>query len=131
MKNSLNFFIAALGCLCIILGVVGIFLPLIPTTPFLLLAAWLFARSSKRFHSWLISQPKLGPFILVWQNGGGIERHTRTRVLICLWASMCISMLIIAKIWAVVVLICTGCGVTFYIMRQPVSNKSQSSQSND
>jgi len=120
MKNSLNVFMAALGCLCVILGVVGIFLPLLPTTPFLLLAAWLFSRSSNRFHTWLMNHPKLGPFILVWQNGGGIERHVRTRVLIFLWVGMSISMLIIAKLWAVVLLSCIGCGVSFYIMRQPL-----------
>jgi len=120
MNKSLNYFLAALGCLCVILGVIGIFLPLLPTTPFLLLAAWLFSRSSNRFHTWLMNHPKLGPFILVWQNGGGIERHTRNRVLICLWAGMSISMLIIAKLWAVVLLTSIGCGVSFYIMRQPV-----------
>jgi len=120
MKTSLNFLMAALGCLCVILGVVGIFLPLLPTTPFLLLAAWLFSRSSNRFHTWLMSHPKLGPFILAWQNGEGIERHIRTRVLICLWVGMCISMVIVAKLWAVVLLTCIGCGVSFYIMRQPV-----------
>jgi uncharacterized membrane protein YbaN (DUF454 family) len=120
MKNSLNFIMAALGFICVILGVVGIFLPLLPTTPFLLLAAWLFARSSNRFHTWLMNHPKLGPFILVWQKGGGIERQTRNRVLLCMWAGMCISMLIIAKLWAVILLSFSGCCVTYYIMQQPL-----------
>ena len=111
---------AALGCLCVILGVVGIFLPLLPTTPFLLLAAWLFSRSSTRFHNWLINHPKLGSFITAWQNGEGFERHIRNRILICMWAGMCISMLIVGKLWAVVMLTCIGCGVSLYIMRQPV-----------
>jgi len=120
MKHSLNYFMTAIGCLCVILGVAGIFLPLLPTTPFLLLAAWLFSRSSERFHSWLMNHPKLGPFLLVWQNGGGIERHVRTRVLLCMWAGMLLSMFIVAKLWAVVMLTCIGCCVSVYILRQPV-----------
>ena len=120
MKNSLNYLISALGCICVILGVVGIFLPILPTTPFLLLAAWLFARSSQRFHNWLMNHPKLGPFILIWQSGEGIEQRLRNRVLIYLWAGMLVSMLIVAKLWAVILLSFIGSGVSFYILRLPV-----------
>lgn len=131
MKNSLNLFLAALGCLCVALGVIGIFLPLLPTTPFLLLAAWLFARSSKRFHHWLVSHPKLGPFILMWQSGNGIERKVKIRILICLWASMGVSMIIIAKLWAVMALSCSGLGVSIYILKLPTINKEPAIQADN
>ena len=64
---------ASLGLLCLLLGMVGIVLPLLPTVPFLLLAAFLFARSSERLHNWLLSHPRLGPPIEDWQARGAIN----------------------------------------------------------
>lgn len=120
MKGSAKILIAALGWLCVILGVIGIFLPLLPTTPFLLLAAWLFTHSSERFHNWLRDHPKLGPIIAVWKSGEGLDRGIRTRILVCMWGSMLLSAIIIGKLWAIVMLTCIGVGVTTYICRLPI-----------
>lgn len=64
---------AALGLICVALAVVGVVLPLLPTVPFLLLAAFFFARSSERLHNWLITHPTLGPPIEDWQARGAIH----------------------------------------------------------
>lgn len=61
-----------LGCIALALGVIGVFLPIMPTTPFILLAALAFSRSSERLHAWLLAHPQFGPIILNWQDYGAI-----------------------------------------------------------
>lgn len=59
---------AALGTLFLLTGIVGVFLPILPTTPFLLLAAACYARSSRRFYNWLMNHPAFGPLIVEWRT---------------------------------------------------------------
>ncbi len=66
-----------LGFLCVFLAVLGVLLPLLPTTPFLLLAAWCFARSSERWHQWLINSPVFGVILRDWEQRHCISRSTR------------------------------------------------------
>jgi len=65
------------GWLCVGLGAIGAFLPLLPTVPFLLLAAFCFARSSERVHQWLIEHPRFGPPIADWRRNGAIRRQVK------------------------------------------------------
>ena len=69
--------LAALGGLCLVLGVVGIFVPLLPTTPFLLLAAALWMRSSPRLHDWLLSHGRLGGYIRDFREKRAIPLHAK------------------------------------------------------
>lgn len=69
-----------LGLLNVGLGSVGLFLPLLPTTPFLLLAAFLFARSSPRWHQWLLSHKHLGPYIHAFRGRTGLTRAQKFRI---------------------------------------------------
>lgn len=109
-----------LGCVCVVLGVIGLFVPMMPGAVFLILAAWFFARSSEHFHDWLITHPRLGPIVLAWQGGRGFERRLRTRILLLMWGSMAISMAILASFWITVVVVCCGIGTTAFILKQPV-----------
>ena len=58
---------AALGTLFLLLGIIGIFMPILPTTPFLLLTTACYARSSRRFYNWLMNHPAFGPLIVEWR----------------------------------------------------------------
>lgn len=67
----------SLGVLFVLLGTIGVFLPIMPTVPFLLLAAFFFARSSEKMHAWLLSHQIFGPPIEGWQRNGAIGRRAK------------------------------------------------------
>lgn len=81
----------AIGFISLALGVLGIFLPVLPTTPFLLLSAACFARSSQKFYDWLVSHPKLGPYIEGYLNGKGIPLRAKIYSLLLMWPMMMFS----------------------------------------
>lgn len=109
----------ATGSISIALGVLGIFLPVLPTTPFLLLAAACYVRSSESFYAWLISHPVLSKYILAYLDGRGIPRKAKRYTLITMWLTMGLSMLVI-PLWQVrILLLCTGLAVSTYIWRLP------------
>lgn len=65
------------GCACVLLAFLGLFLPLLPTTPFLLLAAFCFSRGSARLHRWLLDHPTMGPIIRDWNENRVIEPRVK------------------------------------------------------
>lgn len=72
------------GVVALGFGIAGIALPLLPTTPFLLLAAFCFSRGSERLHAWLLAHPRYGPAILDWQEQGAISRKAKGLALLAL-----------------------------------------------
>jgi uncharacterized membrane protein YbaN (DUF454 family) len=76
------------GWVCVSLGLLGVLLPLLPTTPFMILASICFARSSPRCHRWLLSRPHLGPAIQDWERSGAIR--TRAKI----WATLVLALVI-------------------------------------
>lgn len=107
------------GFVSVALGVVGIFLPLLPTTPFLLLAAACFARSSPRFYRWLTSHPRLGPWIRDYLDGRGIPLKAKCWAIGLLWSSIGFSAWVVDILWVRLVLLACALLVTLYILRQP------------
>lgn len=66
------------GLVMTVIGIVGVFLPLLPTTPFLLVAAWCFSRSSPRLEQWLLNHRTLGPPLADWRREGAISARAKT-----------------------------------------------------
>ena len=79
----------ATGC-----GIIGAVLPLIPTTPFLLVAAYAFAKSSPRFHDWLINHRQFGPLIRNWQRNGSIDPASKRLAIIVMGSALVLSWLL-------------------------------------
>jgi uncharacterized membrane protein YbaN (DUF454 family) len=108
------------GWVSLILGIIGIILPLLPTTPFILLSAWCFSQSSKRFHNWLTHHKYFGPMIEDWQSDKGIPKKSRNRAIIFMWCGMGLSIFIVSKLWATLMLVCIGTCVSIYLLRLPL-----------
>lgn len=89
-----------LSALC--LGLVGLALPLLPTVPFLLLAAFCFARSSAPLHHWLLDHPQLGPPIRNWEERGAIGRRAKVMASLSMAAGFAFSIWIGLAVWALV-----------------------------
>jgi len=106
-----------LGFLFVGLGTLGIFLPVLPTTPFLLLAAFFFARSSKRYYTWLIKTPLLGEYIRNYQEGGGVTRKNKIVSITFLWLMLGVAALwFLTVCWGRVLLLLVGIGVTLHLL---------------
>lgn len=107
------------SCLAVALGVIGAFLPILPTVPFLLVAAFGFARSSPRFHDWLLSHPIYGPPIRDWREAGAIGRRAKWLATVSIATAFIPPILLGFPLWLVglqaAVLIC----VLIFIWTRP------------
>lgn len=87
-QTFINLLLKALGLMFVGLGLAGVFLPLLPTTPFLLLAAGCFARSSPAFHDWLLTHRLLGPYIRDWERDRSIPLTAKVTAVSMMAASL-------------------------------------------
>ena len=108
----------SLGVLSVGLAMVGVFLPLLPTTPFLLLAAACFIRSSDRLYRWLITHRWLGPYIKNYREHRAITRRAKVVTLLLLWGTLGYAAVGVVSALAVrVLLLVIGVGVTLHVLR--------------
>ena len=106
-----------LGTVCVGLGVLGMFLPLMPTTVFLLLAAYCYSKSSEKFHTWLLTNRLCGKYITNYKSGRGITVRQKVSTCLTLWASIGLSIwLIDGKLWVSLLLAAIAIGVTAHIL---------------
>lgn len=102
------------------LGVLGVFLPVLPTVPFLLLALACFARSSERFYNWLLDHAHLGPIVRPYIDGQGMTRASKAKAIALVWTSITLSaLLLIENSWVQWSLWTVACGVTLYLLNLP------------
>jgi uncharacterized membrane protein YbaN (DUF454 family) len=109
----------AAGGLSMALGVVGLALPLLPTTPFVILAAWCFARSSPRLRAKLVNSRMFGPSLQDWQRERAIARRAKISASVLMSALILLSIAMGFSIWVVVLQLFAAAGVLLFIWSRP------------
>jgi uncharacterized membrane protein YbaN (DUF454 family) len=112
----------AVGAVSVTMGVIGIFVPLWPTTCFLLLAAWCFARSSKRAERWLYENRLFGRYLSDYREHGVISPRVRATSVATLWLFIGLSAwLLSSRLWAVALLLLVAVAVTAHLYSLPAA----------
>lgn len=115
--DNMRYFVALLGLISLVLGIIGIFLPVLPTTPFLLLSAALFLRSSKPLYDWLMNHPQLGPYIRNFMVHKSIPLRVKIISVSMVWVTLIYCAVAVAGHWlARVFFIVLAAGITFHIL---------------
>ena len=118
MKDLKRILLTVIGTLFVALGVLGMFLPVLPTTPFLLLAAICYARSSKRFYSWLITNRWCGEYIRNYREGRGITLRHKVLAISLLWLTIGYTAWFVVSLWWVIlILFGIAAGVTLHLVK--------------
>jgi hypothetical protein len=117
--------LVAAGTLCIALGVLGVFLPLLPTTPFLLLAAACYARASRRFYNWLLSNRTFGPLILEWRRHRAIPYRTKISAIALMSVTLAVSIVFfVTPVLLQIALALMGAGLAIWMYRLPSRDRA-------
>ncbi len=119
------------GILSLALGLLGIFLPVLPTTPFVLLAAACFARGSQRLHDWLLSHRIAGPIIHEWQIHRSMPPGVKPWAFVMMAVSFGSSIAWMDSTWHRVMLAALGLGLAFMLWRVPVQKRGTDHPSNN
>jgi len=104
------------GSVSLVLGLVGVFIPVLPTTPFLLLTAFCYARSSRKLYDWLMNHKYLGPYLYNYVKHRAVYKRTKISALIFLWASLLLSIILVDHWHIRIVLMVVGLAVSLHLI---------------
>lgn len=124
MKILLN----VIGCIAVVLAILGVFLPLLPTTPFLLLASACFVRSSDRMHRWLRNHSVFGEYLRNFEDKRALPLRAKVLSIVLLWPSMIYSIYLVKPTLLRGMLLAIAVGVTIMILRMKTLDATESVQ---
>ena len=125
LDRPLRYVVIALGFAAVGLALLGIFVPILPTTPFLLLAAFFFGRSSPRFYRWLHTNRWFGAYLTNYREGRGLPRREKILTITALWVAITLSAaLALSSWWARGGLALIAVAVTVHLLRIPTYRSS-------
>jgi uncharacterized membrane protein YbaN (DUF454 family) len=117
---AVRYFYLTAGTVAFVLGMIGLLLPVVPTSPFLLLTAFCYARGSERFYVWLITNPHFGEYIRALRKGEGIPLRIKLYAILVLTLTLGSTIVFIVPLWSVKLLLTlVGLGVCVYIAQLP------------
>lgn len=123
MKPFTRILLLLSGWIAVILATLGVVLPVLPTTPFLLLAAWCFSRSSPRFHHWLLYRSWFGGYIRHWQAHKGLPRKAKRRAVIVILLTFAVSLWLVKLIYIRLLLLCILVWLLIFMLRLPETDE--------
>jgi len=117
MTRIKKYIYIGLGILATIIGIIGIFIPILPTTPFLLLAAYLFSKSSERFLHWLLTNKLCGNYIDNYRSGRGLPLKQKVLTVLLLWVTIGLSVFVfVDTLWVQILLLLIALAVTLHLI---------------
>ena len=111
-----KYLLIIVGCLSLGLGIIGMFLPVLPTTPFLLLSAGCFLRSSKSLYDWLLNHKYFGEYIKDFIEHRKKKKKIKITIITTLWATILVSVVLVDLTWVKILLILIAIGVSVHIL---------------
>ena len=108
------------GLLCLALGLIGVVLPILPTTPFMLLAAFFFAKSSRRLHNWLVTHPQFGPSIRNWHQHGAISKRAKIAAILTMIVVLLLGLYFGLKPIVLIIQAVVMAGSATFILTRPL-----------
>ncbi|MBN2201407.1 YbaN family protein [bacterium] len=118
MTRPVRMLLVAAGTACVGLGFIGMFLPVLPTTPFLLLAAACYARSSQRFYRWLMTNRWFGAILRNYREGRGLPLKQKITTLLLLWLTIgATAVFAVTSFWIRFFLLIVAVGVTIHLLK--------------
>ncbi len=114
-----------IGTISLVLGITGLFLPVLPTTPFLLLSSFCYLRSSQRLYSWLMTRKVIGAYIYNYMTYKAVPKSTKLFSIIFLWITLIVSMILIGHWHVRIILILVGIGVSIHLLMLKTIEKSE------
>lgn len=108
-----------LGFFFLLLALIGILIPVLPTTPLLLLSGAMFLRSSKKLYHWLTTHPVYGRYVDAYLRYKAVNPRSKITAMVLLWLSLGVSFYLVGYWWVRVLLVLVGIGVSYHVLRLP------------
>lgn len=119
----IRFMALMLAYFFLLVAVIGVFIPGLPTVPFLLLTAWFAAKGSDRLHGWLYAHPYLGKLLIDWEKYGAISRISKVIAVLMLITSWTVMYHVLNNVWGLVVIAILFLVVATYLVTRPEPSK--------